>query len=139
MSCQPWRWAVPCQRERWPAYTWHFSAADRRQPRRTLAVGCAGGGLADEPQLVVGVADLRGPAESFHAFMVARDATLRRLKTSGTVDGVLPVVAKTDFPRSYVFHADIRSDAGFWINRWTARYYGPAAVRATDGTAKADR
>lgn len=104
-----------------------------------MVVGCAGGGLAGEPQLVAGIADLRGPAESFHAFMVARDATLRRLKTSGTADAVLPVVAKTDFSRSYVFHVDIRSDAGFWINRWTARYYGLAAVRTTDGTTKADR
>lgn len=82
--------------------------------------------------VVAGIADLRGPAESFHAFMVARDATLRRLQAAGTTSAVLPVIAKADFPRSYVFHADIRGDDQFWINRWTARYYGLTAMRAAD-------
>ncbi|HYL34088.1 MAG TPA: DUF6056 family protein [Stellaceae bacterium] len=84
--------------------------------------------------VVAGIADLDGPAESFHAFMSARDATLRRLKDTGTANAVLPVIAKADFPRSYVFHADIRGDAKFWINRWTARYYGLTAIRAADRT-----
>jgi len=82
--------------------------------------------------VVVGIADLRGPAESFHAFMAARDATLRRQQGTGTANAVLPVIPKTDFPRSYVFHADIRGDAKFWINRWTARYYRLTAIRAAD-------
>jgi len=82
--------------------------------------------------IVAGIADLRGPAESFHAFMVARDATLRGLHAAGTTSAVLPVIAKADFPRSYVFHADIRGDDRFWINRWTARYYGLAAIRSAD-------
>ncbi|HVA34913.1 MAG TPA: DUF6056 family protein [Stellaceae bacterium] len=80
--------------------------------------------------VAAGIADLRGPAESFHAFMAQRDTTLRRLHAAGVADAELPVIAKADFPRSYVFHADIRADAGFWINRWTARYYGLAALRA---------
>ncbi|MGH7014413.1 MAG: hypothetical protein ACREEL_09730 [Stellaceae bacterium] len=83
--------------------------------------------------IAAGIADLRGPAESSHAFMVGRDATLRRLEAAGTPhEAVLPVIAKADFPRSYVFHADIRGNAEFWINRWTARYYGLAAIRAAD-------
>ncbi|MDE2227409.1 MAG: hypothetical protein KGL11_00020 [Alphaproteobacteria bacterium] len=82
--------------------------------------------------VVAGIADLRGPAESFHAFMAARDATLRRLHAAGIADANLPVIAKAGYPRSYVFHADIRADAEFWINRWWARYYGLAAVRALD-------
>lgn len=86
--------------------------------------------------IVAGIADLRGPAESFHAFMVARDATLRRLQAAGTANAVLPVIAKADFPRSYVFHADIRRDDQFWINRWTARYYGLTAVRADATTGR---
>lgn len=85
--------------------------------------------------VVAGIADLRGPAESFHAFMAARDATLRRLQTAGATSAVLPVIAKADFPRSYVFHADIRGDDQFWINRWTARYYGLAAIRAAEPAA----
>jgi len=80
--------------------------------------------------VAAGIADLRGPAEAFHAFMAQRDATLRRLHAAGATEAALPVIAKADFPRSYVFHADIRADAGFWINRWTARYYGLAALRA---------
>lgn len=67
--------------------------------------------------VVAGIADLRGPAESFHAFMVARDATLRRLQAAGTASAVLPLIAKATFPRSYVFHADIPGDDQFWINR----------------------
>lgn len=82
--------------------------------------------------VIAGIADLRGPAESFHAFMAARDATLRRLHAAGTANAVLPVIAKADFPRSYVFHADIRADDQFWINRWTARYYGLTAIRAAE-------
>lgn len=85
--------------------------------------------------IVAGIADLRGPAESFHAFMVARDSTLHRLQAAGTTTAVLPVIAKADFPRSYVFHADIRGDDQFWINRWTARYYGLTAIRAAEGSA----
>ncbi|MGH7008987.1 MAG: hypothetical protein ACRED7_11325, partial [Stellaceae bacterium] len=85
--------------------------------------------------VVAGIADLRGPAESFHAFMIARDTTLRRLQAAGTANAVLPVIAKAAFPRSYVFHADLRGDDRFWINRWTARYYGLTAIRAADTAA----
>lgn len=85
--------------------------------------------------IVAGIADLRGPAESFHAFMAARDSTLHRLQAAGTTSAVLPVNAKADFPRSYVFHADIRGDDQFWINRWTARYYGLTAIRAAESPA----
>ncbi len=60
----------------------------------------------------------------------ARDATLRRLHAAGVTEATVPVIAKAAFPCSYVFHADIRGDADFWINRWTARYYGLAAIRA---------
>jgi hypothetical protein len=80
--------------------------------------------------VAAGIADLRGPAEAFHSFMAARDVTLRHLHAYGVAAATVPVIAKAAFPRSYVFHADIRDDADFWINRWTARYYGLAAVRA---------
>lgn len=84
--------------------------------------------------VIAGIADLRGPAESFQAFMAERDATLRHLKAAGAREAVLPVIAKADFPRSYVFNADIRGEAGFWINRWMARYYGLTTVRAVNDT-----
>jgi hypothetical protein len=80
--------------------------------------------------VVAGIADLQGPAQSFHSFMVARDTALRHLHVAGVAEATLPVIAKAEFPRSYVYDADIRTDPHFWINRWMARYYGLAAIRA---------
>ena len=86
--------------------------------------------------IAAGFADLRRPAESFHAFMVARDATLRRLQAADTTSAALPRIVKTDFPYSYVFHADIRDDDQFRINRWTTRHFGLTAIHAADAAGR---
>ncbi|MDE2167027.1 MAG: hypothetical protein KGJ66_11915 [Alphaproteobacteria bacterium] len=116
----------------WAPHAVRWIAARRLDPDKTLrwALIALALTLPASRNVAAGIADLRGPAESFHSFMVARDATLRRLHAAGVAEATVPVIAKAAFPRSYVFHADIRGDAAFWINRWTAHYYGLAAIRA---------